>query len=239
MEMKFNLEMRQKQALVMTPKLQQALKLLQMPAIELQQMLKQEIIENPLLEEVDDVEEIREEDAEEEPRNESDKEDKDSDEMSEDEKIDWDEYFSSSWEAGVGLGEDNQEEFFEKVPVAKRSFTDQLISQLRIVTDDEQTIEIGDYLIGSLDESGYLTCDLEEVANTFGISTDVVAKVLQIIQTFEPPGVGARSLQESLLIQLENRKLGDSLAATIIRDHFDDFKHKKYLEISKKIKISI
>jgi RNA polymerase sigma-54 factor len=238
MEMKFNLEMRQKQALVMTPKLQQALKLLQMPAIELQQMLKQEIIENPLLEEVDEVEEIRDEELEEETRSNS-NDDNRNEEKSEEERIDWDEYFRSSWEMGYGLGEETQEEFFEKVPVAKRSFTDQLVSQLRIITDDEATIEIGDYLIGSLDESGYLTCELEEVANTFGVSIEDVAKVLDIIQTFEPPGVGARNLQESLLIQLGSQKLGDSLAATIIRDHFEDFKHKKYLEISKKLKVSI
>jgi len=239
MEMKFNLELKQKQALVMTPKLQQALKLLQMPAIELQQMLKQEIIENPLLEEVDEVEEIREEEMEEESRVESGNGDDEDNEKSEEERIDWDEYFRSGWEMGYGLGEETQEEFFEKVPVAKRSFTEQLISQLRIATDDEATIEIGDYLIGSLDESGYLTCDLEEVANTFGITSEQVEKVLKIIHTFEPPGVGARNLQESLLIQLESRNLGDSLAATIIRDHFEDFKHKKYLEISKKLKISI
>jgi RNA polymerase sigma-54 factor len=239
MEMKFNLELRQKQALVMTPKLQQALKLLQMPAIELQQMLKQEIIENPLLEEVEEMDEIRDEEVEEESRSDSGGEDRDDDEKSEEEKIDWDEYFRSGWEMGFGLGEETQEEFFEKVPVAKRSFTDQLISQLRIATDDEATIEIGDYLIGSLDESGYLTCDLEEVAGTFGVSVEEVEKVLKILQTFEPPGVGARNLQESLLLQLDSRNLGDSLAATIIRDHFEDFKHKKYLEISKKLKITI
>ncbi|NIT03003.1 MAG: RNA polymerase factor sigma-54 [Candidatus Latescibacteria bacterium] len=237
--MKFNLELKQKQALVMTPKLQQALKLLQMPAIELQQMLKQEIIENPLLEEVDEVEEIQEEEAVEETKSESETDSESEEEIIEEEKIDLEEYFRSGWEMGYGLGEETQEEFFEKVPVAKRSFTDQLISQLRIATADEKTIEIGDYLIGSLDESGYLTCELEEVANTFGVSLEEVERVLKIIQTFEPPGVGARNLQESLLIQLENQGLQDSLAARIIRDYFNDFKHKKYLEISKKLKVSI
>jgi len=239
MEMKFGLELRQKQVLVMTPKLQQALKLLQMPAIELQQMLKQEIIENPLLEEIDEVEEIREEEAAEEPKADSEKEKSGDDDSSEEEKIDWDEYFRNGFEMGSGLGEETQEEFFEKVPVAKRSFTDQLISQLRIITDDDKTIEIGDYLIGSLDESGYLTCELEEVAGAFDIPVEKVVEVLKIIQTFDPPGVGARNLQESLIIQLENRGLQDSLAARIIKDHFEDFKHKKYLEISKKLKISI
>jgi RNA polymerase sigma-54 factor len=228
----------------MTPKLQQALKLLQMPAIELQQMLKQEIMENPLLEEIDDIEEIREENEELEggPANQESKTDgddpgKDGGEAG-DEQVDWDEYLQTGFEIG-GLADETQEEFFEKVPVAKRSFTDQLISQLRIVTDDEKIIIIGDYLIGSLDESGYLTCELEEVARTFDVAVEEVDKVLEIIQTFEPPGVGARNLQECLLIQLKSRGQEDTIAAKIIREHFDEFKQKKYLEIAKKLKVSI
>ncbi|UCG53118.1 MAG: RNA polymerase factor sigma-54 [Candidatus Latescibacterota bacterium] len=240
MEMKIGLHLKQKQQLVMTPKLQQALKLLQMPAIELQQMLKQEIMENPLLDEEEDYLEVEEEQERQEAESKS-EEDKESDGESEDseEKIDWEEYIQTGWEIAAGLGEEVQEEFVERVPVAKRSFTDQLISQLRIATEDERTIEIGDYIIGSLDDSGYLTCELEEVANTFDASVEEVDRVLGIIQTFDPPGVGARNLQECLLIQLANRGLLDSLAAMIIKDHFDDFKQKKYPELSKKLKVPI
>jgi RNA polymerase sigma-54 factor len=240
MEMKIGLHLRQKQQLVMTPKLQQALKLLQMPAIELQQMLKQEIMENPLLEEIEDYLENTDEEEREEAADER-KEEKDPDDSdgNSEEEVDWNEYFQSGFEIGYGLGEETQEEFFERVPVAKRSFTDQLISQLRIATDDEPTIAIGDYIVGSLDEAGYLTCELEEVASTFDIAVEEVERVLKIIQTFDPPGVGARNLQESLLIQLSSRGLADSLAAKIIRDHFNDFKQKKYVEISKKLKIPI
>lgn len=238
MAMKLGMQLKQKQTLVMTPKLQQALKLLQMPAIELQQMLKQELIENPMLEEVEDV--IEAEESEDERSDST--EEQSAEDTGEDgavDNIDIDEYLRNGFEIGYGLGEETQEEFFEKIPVAKRSFTEQLTSQLRIATDDDKTLMIGDYLIGSLDESGYLTCTLEEAANTFGVSIEEVERVLKIIQTFDPPGVGARNLQECLLIQLEARGLGDSLAATIIRDHFDDFKQKKYLEISKKMRIPI
>jgi RNA polymerase sigma-54 factor len=244
MEMKFGLHLAQRQQLVMTPKLQQALKLLQMPAIELQQMLKQEMIENPLLEEADEMEDYQEESQEEtEDENDPDKKvDGDDSKPTEgeagDERGDIDEWLQDGFEIG-GLSEETQEEFFEKVPVAKRSFTDQLISQLRIVTDDQQTIAIGDYIVGSLDESGYLTCDLEEIAQTFDVSVEEVDKVLEIIQTFDPPGVGARNLRECLLIQLTAKGEGNSFAATIIRDHFEEFKQKKYLEISKKLKISV
>jgi RNA polymerase sigma-54 factor len=261
MEMKIGLHLRQRQQLVMTPKLQQALKLLQMPAIELQQMLKQEIMENPLLEEVEEYEEIAEDSNEESESQEASadgdgaapadapaatsEEAPDTDAKTDgaeagDERVDWDEYFSDGFEIGrAGAEEEHKEEFFEKVPVAKRSFTDQLMGQLRIVTDDPKTLAIGDYLIGSLDESGYLTCGLEEVANTFGVGVDEVDKVLEIIQAIDPPGVGARNLQECLLLQLKYRGLGDSVAAAIIRDHFDEFKQKKYVDIARKLRISV
>jgi RNA polymerase sigma-54 factor len=253
MDMKIGLHLRQKQQLVMTPKLQQALKLLQMPALELQAMLKQEIMENPLLEEVEEYEEIVE-DAEESG---------DSDEVSDgketakeetqeepdtkpdggeagEEQVDWEEYFNDGFELGrAGSEEEQHEEFFEKVPVAKQSFSDQLTGQLRIITDDQPTLRIGDYIIGSLDESGYLTCDLEEVAGTFSVPLEDVDRVLELIQSFDPPGVGARNLRECLLLQLRFRGQDDTLAAAIIRDHFEEFKQKKYMDIARKLKVTV
>jgi RNA polymerase sigma-54 factor len=78
-----------------------------------------------------------------------------------------------------------------------------------------------------------------EVANTFRTSVEEVERVLRIIQTFDPPGVGARNLQECLLIQLAARGMEDSLATRIISGHFDDFKQKKYPDLAKKLKVSI
>jgi len=249
MDMKIGLHLRQRQQLVMTPKLQQALKLLQMPAIELQQMLKQEIMENPLLEEIEELDEVREdrdEREEREQREEAEAKEKDTSEEKLDdgeageETVDWDEYFNHGFELGrAGAEEETQEEFFEKVPVAKQTFTDQLVSQLRIITDDEHTIAMGDYIVGSLDESGYLTCELEEIAQTFEVPIEEVDRVLELIQQFDPPGVGARNLQECLLLQLRARKMDDTMAARIVREHFDEFKQKKYVDISKKLKVSI
>jgi RNA polymerase sigma-54 factor len=244
MDMKIGLHLKQRQQLVMTPKLQQALKLLQMPALELQQMLKQEMLENPLLEEIDELDELREEREERDETDEKEKESTDEDKLQDgeagEETVDWEEYFNHGFEIGrAGAEEETQEEFFEKVPVAKQSFTDMLVGQLRMATDDEQIIAIADYVIGSLDEGGYLTCELEEVANTFDIPIEDVDKVLELIQSFDPPGIGARNLQECLLLQLRSRGEEDTLAARIIRDHFEEFKQKKYLEISKKLKVTI
>jgi RNA polymerase sigma-54 factor len=261
MDMKIGLHLRQRQQLVMTPKLQQALKLLQMPSIELQQMLKQEIMENPLLEEIEDFEETAEENEEGEASadgdgtapeatleapeapaeiREEEAETKPDGGEAGAETVDWDEYFNEGFELGqASAEEERQEEFFEKVPVAKRSFTDQLMGQLRIATDDQRMRTIGDYIIGSLDESGYLTCDLEEIANTFGVAVEEIDRVLELIQSFDPPGVGARNLQECLLLQLRARGLADSMAAAIVRDHFGEFKQKKYVEIARKLRVTV
>ena len=255
MDMKIGLHLRQRQQLVMTPKLQQALKLLQMPAIELQQMLKQEIMENPLLEEVEDYEEISDEEAPEASADpESPVETEAPVEVPESEEeqvkpmegeagaetVDWDEYFNEGFDLGNSAQEEeHKEEFFEKVPVAKQSFTDTLTGQLRMITDDPVLLAIGDYLIGSLDGSGYLTCDIQEAANTIGVPVEQVDHVLEMIQSFDPAGVGARNLQECLLLQLRHRGLGDSPAALIVRDHFDEFKQKKYVEIARKLRLTI
>ena len=225
MEMKIGLHMGMQQRLVMTPRLQQALKLLQMPTQELQQVLKQEILQNPLLEEIDDeIEENLDEEAEEEEKDEN--------------ETDWDEYFENGFSGGYPEEED-REEFLERVPVAKQSFSDYLISQFRLITDEHEVLKVGEYIIGSLDDSGYLTCPLREIADTFSITEEEAEKVLKIIQTFDPPGVGARDIKECLLIQLEAKQMLDSLAARIIMDHFEEFKQKKYLDISKKLKISL
>ncbi len=248
--MKFGLQMRQTQRLVMTPKLQQALKLLQVPTLELQQILKQEILQNPMLEEVEDTEDDEEEmgaeaatqEAEEAPVAEptetpSDSEETPSNDKEPDES--WDDYFGDGFDLGYKRSEDQQEEFFERVPVARTSFIDSLLGQLRILTSDELELRIGEYLVGSLNESGYLTCSLVEVANTFKVEEAVVARVLAFIQSMEPVGIGARSLQEALLIQLRQRGLSDSVTAEIIRDHFEALKQRKYTEIAKKLHISV
>jgi len=240
MEMKIGLSLGLQQKIIMTPKLQQALKLLQMPTLELQQVLKQEILQNPLLEEVEDEEVEAEEAQEEEGEDEEAEAKSDDDNEEQAEEIDWDDYFETGFGIGSGYAEEEErEDFIERVPVARMTLSEHLMSQLRLATEDEKTRAIGEYIIGSLDDSGYLSCPLKEVADTFSVSEEEAERVLKIIQTFDPPGVGARDLKECLLIQLEAKGLGDSLAARIVRDHFEEFKQKKYLDLSKKLKVSL
>jgi RNA polymerase sigma-54 factor len=249
MDMKIGLNIGLQQRLVMTPKLQQALKLLQMPTLELQQVLKQEVLQNPLLEEVDDADL---ESDEEEPATEELAEHKTEEqqakiaeteaesEEAKKERVEFDDYFESSFGLGDGFAnEEDREDFVERVPVAKQSFVEYLMSQMRLVTKDEKTLEIGEYIVGSLDDSGYLTATLKEIADTCRTTEEEAERVLKIIQGFDPIGVGARDLKECLLIQLEAKGMGDTLAARIVRDHFDEFKQKKYLDLSKALKVSM
>ncbi len=236
MEMKLGMRLGLHQRLVMTPRLQQALKLLQMPTQELQQVLRQEILQNPLLEEVDEIEENLEDEApvEEEAAGEKDEQ------AAKDEQQDWDDYFETAFGMGGTQSEiEEREDFLERVPVAKPTFSEILMSQLRLATEDEKVLEVGEYIIGNLDDSGYLVCPLEDISRTCSVSIEKVESVLKIIQTFDPSGIGARNLREGLLIQLEVKGLSDSMAAKIVAEHFEEFKQKKYLDISKKLKISI
>lgn len=252
MDMKIGLNVGLQQRLVMTPKLQQALKFLQMPTLELQQVLKQEIQQNPLLEDVSDAEmemeeeepvepEERTEEPAETPEAESAKEEAEESEEAKKERLaEFDDFFESSFGSGDGFAnEEDREDFVERVPVAKQNFSEYLMSQLRLITEDAKTLEIGEYIIGSLDDSGYLTCPLSEVAASCRTTEEEAEKVLAIVQTFDPVGVGARDLRECLLIQIEAKGLGETLAARIIRDHFEEFKQKKYLDLSKALKVSM
>ncbi|HSG26971.1 MAG TPA: RNA polymerase factor sigma-54, partial [Candidatus Krumholzibacterium sp.] len=236
MEMKMGMRLGMQQKLVMTPRLQQALKLLQMPTLELQQVLKQEILQNPLLEEVDDIMDSQEEEKDE---NENEIEEEKETAASRDDQDEWDDFYDTAWTGGGNAETEEREDFVERVPVARQSFSDYLFNQLRLATEDEKALQLGEYIIGSLDDSGYLTSSIEDIARTFGVEEEEVEEVLKLIQTFDPPGVGARELRECLLIQLEGRGLSDSMAAQIVRDHFEEFKQKKYLDLSKKMKISL
>lgn len=239
MDMKFQLKTSMQQRLVMTPKLQQALKLLQVPTLELEHILKQEIMQNPLLEEVDfgeeDEEEVREEasdDAREEPADERAEEDPTTD-------LDLDEYLDDSFKVmGWEPEREDLDERYERVAVAPENGMDQLIMQLHLAVDDPFDTEIGEYLIGNLNPDGFLAVELEEVARVFDIEPERVKPVLDVIQSFDPPGIGARNLQEALLLQLKARNQEDTLVADIVRDHFDALKNRKFAEIARDLRVS-
>jgi RNA polymerase sigma-54 factor len=239
MEMKHELSMRQKAVMVMTPKLQQAIKLLQLPALELQQVLKQHLETNPLLEEADEPNDDAEEEAAEpaeEPAGEDEGELKTSEEQ-----IDWNRYLNDGFEFSQrSSGErEEQEEYQDRVPLAKLTLAEYLMSQLRLATASEEERRIGEFIIGSLDGNAFLTISVEEIAGLISADTGAVAKVLSLIKTFDPPGVGARDLGECLMIQIEEIGATDSLAGLLVREHLDDLLQRRYPEMARKLKKTV
>ncbi len=234
MEMKPGLQLRQSQQLIMTPRLQQALKILQMPALELEQMLKEEILTNPILEEVDlNLENEETEKVQEEQLTPDDKE------RPEDRtEPDWAEFYQDDRDMAAVRRESEDTEFFEKVRVTEVSLHEHLLGQLRLGVGDAEALEIGEYLIGSLDERGFLVEPLETIAETSGWTVEQLENVLAVIQTFEPAGVGARDHREGLLIQLRVRGEDDTLAYQIIHDHYDDMLKNRHHEIARALSVS-
>src|SRR2546425_351986 len=237
MEMKPTLNLSLRPALIMTPRLQQALKLLQVPTLELQQILKQEIMQNPLLEEVDELtesEDLAKEDSPDEAAN------QEAEDPAEEDPIDWSEYMQdgSFDRAYIPQGENNVE-FLEKIPVTRTTLAESLLEQLHYLDLPPLLMKLAEFLVGSLDDSGWLATPLEDVAQATGQPLEDCEKVLRVIQALEPVGVGARNLRECLLIQLEARNEKDGLPWRIIHDQFDNLVNRRFPEIGRQLKCSV
>ena len=236
MEIKHSLNLSQKPALIMTQRLQQALKLLQVPTLELQQILKQEIMQNPLLEEVDDQmesEDIANEDSPEEAANEE------AEEPADDDPIDWSEYLQDGLDRTYIPASEVNPEFLEKVPVTRTTLAESLLEQLHFLSLTSEHLLIAEFLVGSLDERGYLSTPLVEVAQAIGRSDEEVERVLRVIHALEPTGVGARDLRECLLIQLDAKGHRDTLVWRLIHDQFDNLVNRRFPEIARHLKCSV
>ncbi len=236
MEMKHSLNLSLRPALIMTPRLQQALKLLQVPTIELQLILKQEIMQNPLLEEVDEVtdsEDLAKEDSPEEAANEE------AEDPAEEDPIDWAEYLQDgSFDRAYIPQSEVSAEFLEKVPVTRTTLAESLLEQLHFLKLPERELALGEFLVGSLDDRGWLATPLVDVAEATGQPLDLCEKVLRVIQALEPVGVGARDLRECLLIQLEARNTQGTLAWKLVHDQFDSLVNRRFPEIARQLKCS-
>jgi RNA polymerase sigma-54 factor len=241
MEMRQEFHQRPEQRLVMTPKLQQAIKLLQVPALELQQILKQELIVNPMLEEVEDGEDEAEDGSAEETAEEPAETEDEGELKTSEDTIDWDRYLKDGFEMGTrASGEAEElEEYQDRVAAPRATLQEYLLSQLRMATASEEEKRVGEFIIGSLDSDGFLRISIAEIAGLLAVDETEAAKAVALIKTFDPPGVGAQSLRESLLIQLEGAGLADSLAATLVREHLEDLLQRRYPEISRKVRKTV
>ncbi len=238
LEQKLHLKLSQK--LIMTPSLQQAIKLLQLSKLELQEVLNQELLENPLLEET--AEEVKTEEQETKTENEEEKKvettEKEKDSFDE---IDYDAYFQDYIEYGYNprMSEEHEEFPIENTLTRPPNLTDHLTWQLMMSDASPRTKEIGQFIIGNIDEDGYLRASNEEIMASGKYEADEVAIALKSIQSLDPIGVGARDLRECLLLQLEFLEVDDSLVETIIRDHWDMFMQRHFVQLAKVLGIDL
>jgi len=231
-------DLRLTQQLVMTPQLQQAIKLLQLSQMELQEVIDQEIKENPLLEE---------DSGQEEPEQEEKKQEEDAAEAEAREETresikdqDWEEYMEgysiSSYTSPRAEGGDTP---WENLITRQVTLADYLLWQLGMSPVSPQQQEIGGFIIGNIDDNGYLQIALEEVCKEMSCPAETTEGVLSLIQSFDPSGIGARDLQECLLIQLQGLAERNPLAEEIVKGSLSYCKNRDYRELARKLKVPL
>jgi RNA polymerase sigma-54 factor len=244
MALEQRLEVKLLQKLILTPQLQQAIKLLQLPQLELQQTLNNELVENPFLEESsDEIEPLPEENtvSEEEPF----------DGVKEDAEEPFDslmntgvdDYFDSRSHDGRDLGyfspDNNPTQSFDQYTSKDGDLHDHLEWQLRFMDLSPDVKLAAENVIGNMDDNGYLQATQEEIVAYTGVSADSVEEATKIVQGFDPPGVGARDLKECLILQLVPLELSGSLVEKLIQNNLKDIQRRKYSEMAESYKVGL
>src|SRR4030066_2188064 len=239
------------QQLIMTPQLQQAIKLLQLSRLELVETINQEIEENPLLEEVSadeaNSEEVNVEVEEDMQPIESadvkqlEKTEEITGEGDGREEFDWNNYLEDYGPVGVTYSrKDTEAPTWVKVLTESQSLVQYLMWQMKLSPLTKDEMRIGTQIVGNLDQNGYLCATVPEIASLENVSEDFVETVLRKIQDFDPPGIAARNLQECLLIQARILGVGKNrIIEVIIKDYLKDLELKNYLHIARKLKVPL
>ncbi len=251
-----------RQDMQINPRLYQAMELLYMPLLDLEQHLKEQMAENPFLEMQDAFEEKEvelKEDTLDEPMG--------------DDEVDWEEILLDGFEVGGQRQQYEEREVFEPTPVEAQDLHDHLLGQLTLLPITEREIRLGEEVIGNIDDDGMLACtpdecltglnewldqvrpsayakaqeisddlarrsELEEIASVFReYNISEVKNMISLIQGFDPAGVGARDVRESLLLQLISRGDEASLQYRIVDQHFEELINRHITEIAKTIGI--
>lgn len=238
----------------MTPQLQQAIKLLQLSRLELVQSVCQELIENPVLEEVtseESGEDLPGGEGETAPEtqtapetpNEVAPEQEGAQELKSDLELgpQWDEYLNEMGDGrdyGNAEADDNELLSYDQTLTRLPSLSDHLLWQLHLSVSDPGLVKAGEWIIGNLDDDGYFRATLDELAQQSGLSLQEMERALDLIQGFDPLGIGARDLRECLLIQVRQLDLQGTLVEKIIQDHLGDLEKRKYQNIAKALNVT-
>ncbi|MCD6384486.1 RNA polymerase factor sigma-54 [Candidatus Sumerlaeota bacterium] len=244
------------QKLVITPRMQLSLKLLQLNRMELEELTRQELEQNPFLESVEmetgttqstsedgasnpapsvsRVEEIANsiEAAESQDTTLPDSYTPSFDRVD----VDWDDYYNDSENpVYTGTAEGSEESDFTQYTPATPTLYEHLYRQLRVSPLEGKDFEIGKYIIGSLNHNGYLTARVEDIAQKFATTVENVERVLQVVQGFEPTGIAARDIKECLQLQLKDRGEQNPLVFKILNEYFDLLMQRKLDVIATKL----
>jgi len=236
------LDLRLSQRLALTPSLLQKIELLQLNKLELQEMLNQELMENPILEEVldqDSPAELALEDraAEDLPIPEKAPAEGEKDSFDE---IDFRYFFDEYLDTGYKNREveDSEQPSFETFLTRPPSLEEHLNWQLGLTEAEPRIIEIARQIIGNLNEDGYVIISLEELCSLASCTMEEAAEALHLVQTMDPVGVGARDLRECLLLQLQSLDMKDGLAYKIVQDYLPLLEGHKFKEIASRTETS-
>lgn len=245
MALEGRLELRLSQKLILTPQLQQAIKLLQMPHLELSDFLSQELMENPLLEE--SAEEVPSEEMTQEEKDSIEVEPADDDADAPLDKLmnfnSVDEYFEERSSDGRDMGYFSpgnvESPSFEQFVSRKPDLYDHLLWQLRLSHVPEDIKTVAEIIIGNIDENGYLAATIEEITEAADTDREIAEIGLRLIQSFDPTGVGAQSVTECLLLQLKTLHLEGTLVEKIIANNMEELEKKKYAALAQMYNISL
>ena len=230
----------------MAPQLIQSLQLLQMSTLELELEIQQQMEINPLLEESIEIDEELEEETKKDDESKSLEDHQSSEDFEEaktfdtllEDSFDQNSYNNEQTEYDPNWEQDREPQ--ENRITTMPPLTDQLYDQLKITELEGQDVEIANFIIGNIDDRGYLTCSTHDIAEAIQLPEGEVERVLEVIQTFDPPGIGARDLRECLLIQLEQQtnNKGAVIALQMVRNHMDDLTRRRFSRITRAMGIS-
>jgi len=254
-----------RQEMKINPRLYQAMELLHMPLLDLEQHLKQQITENPFLELIEP--ETSQEVSLDEVGEQDDKPEKE-------DEIDWEEILLNGFDEGGRVAQRDTREYREPIRVEIRGLQDHLQEQLNHLPLSDREVRLGEEIVGNIEDSGLLSCGLDEVLAGVNrwlaevrpvleeraraiadeeerqeeqaeihdlfrdYSEEEAVAMLEVIQEMDPPGLGARDVRECILIQFRRMGEEDSAAAIMVRDHFDDLLNHRWNDVARALGLS-
>jgi RNA polymerase sigma-54 factor len=218
---------------VLAPQLQQSLQILQAPTLELKNIVQQELQTNPLLEEDPDISETEDRSSE------------DADFQQEFERLakldeEWRDYMAQNVSYSARSQEDEERrQFFLDSLANQETLQQHLLEQLNTADIDAKKRKAAELLIGNIDDIGFLSAPLDEIANLSGTPIEDLQEALELVQTFHPVGVGARDLRDCLLVQLRRIGKAQSFEYQIVDQYLDDLGRKRYPDIARRIGVTV